>query len=182
MPIPCEITCHKQKSYYMYCCAISLPQAIGLQDDCNCSLWEKAKGMHVALLGMDDKPAESLWVRIREQTTVANVVLGISNRPSAQEEEVDKAFWQLEEASRSQDPGPHGGLQDPERKEQGKKQDRNLGLQETRLWPVQWCVWNSSMRGRSRREDESSKAGWFSWVTSSKFKNDPSPCAGSKIK
>lgn len=59
--------------------------------------------MHAALLGMDDEPAESLWVRIREQTTVVNAVMRVSNRPSAQEEEVDEAFRELEEASHSRD-------------------------------------------------------------------------------
>lgn len=35
MPIPCEIICYKQKSYYTYCWAIFVIQAIGLQDNCN---------------------------------------------------------------------------------------------------------------------------------------------------
>jgi len=30
-----------------------------------------------------------------------------------------------------------GGGQDPERREQGKKQDHNPGLQQSRVWPVQ---------------------------------------------
>lgn len=44
-----------------------------------------------------------LRVSIIEQTMVVNVVVGVSNRLSVQEEEVDKAFRQLDEASHSQD-------------------------------------------------------------------------------
>lgn len=76
------------------------------------SLCEKAKGNPAALGGMDDKPSESLWVRIRELTTVVNVVVGVSNR-SAQEE-VDEASRQLEEASYSQDLVIMGNMNHPD--------------------------------------------------------------------
>lgn len=69
----------------------------------------------------------------------------------------------------------NGGIQDPERKKQGKKQDGNPGLQEIRLEPVKQAAWKSPMGGGSWREDGSSKAGYFSWIISSMFKNDPSP-------
>lgn len=48
-------------------------------------------------LGMADKPAESLWVRIRGQTNVGNIAVGVCYRLPDQG---DKAFFrQLKEAS-----------------------------------------------------------------------------------
>lgn len=34
-----------------------------------------------------------------------------------------------------------GGLQNPKRGEQGKKQDHSPGLQESRIWPLQGSAW-----------------------------------------
>lgn len=52
-----------------------------------------------------------------------------------------------------------GGVQDPEGKEQGKKQDGSPGLPETRLWPVQQSAWKDPTGGALWRVDRSSKAG-----------------------
>ncbi|KAK4832456.1 hypothetical protein QYF61_023503 [Mycteria americana] len=44
-------------------------------------------------LGMADELTESLWVRIKEQTSMGDTVMGICYRPPDQEEEVDEALY-----------------------------------------------------------------------------------------
>ncbi|GAB0176868.1 hypothetical protein GRJ2_000152000 [Grus japonensis] len=54
-------------------------------------------------LGMDDELTESLRVRIKEQTGMGDIVVGICYRPPDQEEQVDEALYRQAEApSRSQ--------------------------------------------------------------------------------
>ncbi|TRZ09133.1 hypothetical protein HGM15179_017974 [Zosterops borbonicus] len=54
-------------------------------------------------LGVDDKQVESLWVRIKRQTSKGDTVVGVCYRLPEQEEEVDEAFYrQLEAASQFQ--------------------------------------------------------------------------------
>ncbi|XP_063280190.1 uncharacterized protein LOC134564864 isoform X3 [Prinia subflava] len=54
-------------------------------------------------LGVDDKQVESLWVRIKGQTSKGDTVVGVCYRLPEQEEEVDEAFYrQLEAASQFQ--------------------------------------------------------------------------------
>lgn len=42
--------------------------------------------------GMDDEPAEGLWVRIKKETSMGNMVVVICYRPPDQEE-VDEVFY-----------------------------------------------------------------------------------------
>ncbi|XP_075302833.1 uncharacterized protein LOC142365677 isoform X1 [Opisthocomus hoazin] len=54
-------------------------------------------------LGEDEERVESLWVRIKGQPHVGDVIVGVYYRPPDQEEEVDEAFYrQLQAASQSQ--------------------------------------------------------------------------------
>jgi len=54
-------------------------------------------------LGADEEGVKSLWVRIKRQPHMGNVIVGVYYRPPDQEEEVDEAFYkQLEAASQSQ--------------------------------------------------------------------------------
>jgi len=41
---------------------------------------------------VDDEPTESLWVRIKKQTNMGNMVVDICCRPPDQEEEVDETY------------------------------------------------------------------------------------------
>lgn len=51
-------------------------------------------------LGMDGEPAEGLWIRIRKQTSMGDMVVVVCCRPPDQEEEVDGLFYkQLETTS-----------------------------------------------------------------------------------
>ena len=43
--------------------------------------------------GTGDVPAESLWVRIKRQTNMVDIVVGVCYRPPKQEEEVDEVFF-----------------------------------------------------------------------------------------
>ena len=50
-----------------------------------------------------DEGVESLWVRIKGQPHMGDVIVGVYYRPPDQEEEVDEAFYrQLQAASQSQ--------------------------------------------------------------------------------
>lgn len=50
-------------------------------------------------LGMGQESAKNLWIKIRRQTNMGAVVVGIYSRPPDQDEDIDKAFFQqLEEA------------------------------------------------------------------------------------
>ena len=63
---------------------------------------------------MGDEPTESLWVRIKEQNNIGDIVVGVCYRPPDQEEQVDEAFYrELEVASHSQAVVLIGGLQPP---------------------------------------------------------------------
>lgn len=54
-------------------------------------------------LGIDDEPTESLWVRIKDQTGMGDIVVGFCCRRPDQEEQVDEAFYrQVGAASHSQ--------------------------------------------------------------------------------
>ena len=52
----------------------------------------------VLSLGTDEEPAESLWVRIRGQINMGNVVVVVYCRPPDWEEADEAFFRQLEEA------------------------------------------------------------------------------------
>ena len=53
--------------------------------------------------GADEERIESLWVRIKGQPHMGDVIVGVYYRPRGQEEEVDEAFYkQLQAASQSQ--------------------------------------------------------------------------------
>lgn len=60
-------------------------------------------------LGVDDKPTESLWVRIEEQAALGDIVVSVCC--GTQEEEVDEAFKQLETSSCIAVFGPRGEIQ-----------------------------------------------------------------------
>lgn len=62
-------------------------------------------------LGVGDKPTESLWVRIEEQTALGNIVVSVCCGTPDQEEEVDEAFKQLETTSCIAVFGPCGEIQ-----------------------------------------------------------------------
>ena len=54
-------------------------------------------------LGADEEPVESLWVRIKRQPHMGDVIVGVYYRPPDQEEEVSEAFYkELKAASQSQ--------------------------------------------------------------------------------
>ena len=54
-------------------------------------------------LGMGEQPAESLWVGIKEQTSMGDIVVGVHYRLPDREEQADEAaYGQLEAASHSQ--------------------------------------------------------------------------------
>ena len=54
-------------------------------------------------LGADEGGVESLWVRIKGQPHMGDVIVGVYYRPPDQEEEVHEAFYkQLKAASQSQ--------------------------------------------------------------------------------
>jgi len=54
-------------------------------------------------LGTDEEGVESLWVRIKGQPDMGDVIVGVHYRPPDQEEEVEEAFYkQLQAASQSQ--------------------------------------------------------------------------------
>lgn len=50
-------------------------------------------------LGMDDEPAESLWVRTRVQTNLNNTVVGVSYELPDQKEVYEAIFRHVEENS-----------------------------------------------------------------------------------
>jgi len=51
-------------------------------------------------LGADEEGVESLWVRIKGQPHMGDVIVSVYYRPPDQEEEVDEAFYrQLQAAS-----------------------------------------------------------------------------------
>jgi len=53
-------------------------------------------------LGADEEGVEILWVRIKGQPHMGDVIVGVYYRPPDQEEEVDEAFYkQLQAASQS---------------------------------------------------------------------------------
>lgn len=51
-------------------------------------------------LGTDDEPADSLWVGIRRQPMVGEIVVGLCYRPPDQEEEDDAKKWKKPHAYR----------------------------------------------------------------------------------
>jgi len=54
-------------------------------------------------LGVDEEGVESLWVRIKGQAHMDDVIVGVYYRPPDQEEEADESFCrQLKVASQSQ--------------------------------------------------------------------------------
>ena len=54
-------------------------------------------------LGADEERVKSLWVRIKEQAHMGDIMVGVYYRTPDQEEEVDEAFYrQLQAASQSQ--------------------------------------------------------------------------------
>jgi len=54
-------------------------------------------------LGADEERVESLWVRIKGQPHMGDIIVGVYYRPPDQEEEVDEAFYrQLKVPSQSQ--------------------------------------------------------------------------------
>lgn len=62
-----------------------------------------------------DERGESLWVRIKGQADIGDIVAGVYYRPPDQEEEVDEAFYgQLEIASQSQALVLPGNLNHPD--------------------------------------------------------------------
>lgn len=69
-------------------------------EEVNLSFTQKQQESMELCLGMGDKPAESLWVRVSRQTNMGNVVVGGCYIPSDWKE-VDEAFFsgQVEEAS-----------------------------------------------------------------------------------
>ncbi|GAB0206983.1 hypothetical protein GRJ2_003163900 [Grus japonensis] len=44
-------------------------------------------------LGMDEEPTESLWVRIKEKTTMSDISVDVCYRPPDQEEHMDEALY-----------------------------------------------------------------------------------------
>ena len=44
-------------------------------------------------LGMDEKPTECLWVKIKEITGIGNITVGVCYRSPDQQEQVDKALY-----------------------------------------------------------------------------------------
>jgi len=53
--------------------------------------------------GADEEQLDSLWVRIKGQPHMGDIIVGVYYRPPDQEEEVDEAFYkQLQAASQSQ--------------------------------------------------------------------------------
>ena len=44
-------------------------------------------------LGMDEEPAESLWVRIQERTGKGDTTVGVCYRPPDQEKQADQALY-----------------------------------------------------------------------------------------
>lgn len=61
---------------------------------------------------MNDEPTEGLWVRIKKETSMGNVVVGICYRPPDQEEADEVFYRHLKVASYLQDL-IHMGLQPP---------------------------------------------------------------------
>jgi len=54
-------------------------------------------------LGVDEERVESLWVRIKGQPHMGDIIVGVYYRPPDQEEEVNEAFYrQVQAASQSQ--------------------------------------------------------------------------------
>ncbi|PKU35454.1 dtw domain-containing protein 2 [Limosa lapponica baueri] len=82
-------------------------------------------------LGMDDEPTESLRVKIKEQTNMDDIVVGICYRPPDWEEQVDEEFYRhLGAASHSQALDLMGNLNDPDicwrNNKAGHKQSRRF--------------------------------------------------------
>ena len=60
-------------------------------------------GMYEHHLEMNDEGVESLWVRIKGQDNMGDIIMSVCYQPPHQEVEADEAFYrQLEVASRSQ--------------------------------------------------------------------------------
>jgi len=69
-------------------------------------------GMYEHHLEMNDEGVESLWVRIKGQDNMGDIIMSVCYQPPHQEVEADEAFYrQLEVASRSQASVLMGGLQ-----------------------------------------------------------------------
>lgn len=66
-----------------------------------------------------------------------------------------------------------GGIHDPGRRKQGKKQDHSTGIQESRVWLVEdlvrWIPCDTALETESPR-----RVDWFSRITSSNLKYSPS--------
>jgi len=63
---------------------------------------EQQEGIEFCL-GEDEERVENLWVRIKGQPQMGDIIVGVYYRPHDQEEEVDEAFYkQLQAASQSQ--------------------------------------------------------------------------------
>jgi len=67
----------------------------------SCPLCERAVGVHGALLKMDEEPTESLWVRIKEQASMGDAVVG-SAIGCLIRKTVEEAVCRQLEVSRSQ--------------------------------------------------------------------------------
>lgn len=66
-------------------------------------MWENSWNVWSSAEGIGDVPVESLWVRIKEQDNVDDIVVSACCRPPDQEEQVDETFFEeLEVASHSQ--------------------------------------------------------------------------------
>jgi len=64
---------------------------------------------------VEEEQIESLWIRIKGQAHMGDVIVGVYYRPPEQEEEVDEAFYrQLKVASQSQAPVLVGDFNHPD--------------------------------------------------------------------
>lgn len=76
----------------------------------SCPEWGRAAGIHRVLLEMGGQLTGSLWVRIRGQTSVGSIVVGVCCRPTDQGE-ADKVSSARGRNLTFGDSGPHGGLE-----------------------------------------------------------------------
>lgn len=69
------------------------------------------QGLECTELTVGNGTAESLWVRIKEQTNNANVIVGVCYRPPSQDSDTDKLFFEeLREHFQVNCPCPSGEL------------------------------------------------------------------------
>lgn len=72
---------------------------------------ERTPGCMELCLGKGEEPTESLWVRIKEQTTVGDIVVGFCYSPPDQAASRGGLLLTARSSLTFADPAPHGGLQ-----------------------------------------------------------------------